>query len=250
MSNKRLIYLDYLRVLAAISVIVLHVSAKYFHSVDTHSLRWVAIVLYNSITRWGVPVFVMISGFLFLNREKSIKELYKKNILRIIIVFIIWSFIYAVFNYYTTDINLKKVIIQFIKGPNHLWYLKMIVLLYMMVPLLKKIIENKKLMYYFLLLTFIFSFVLPHLLKAITICFGDAYKLVDYFMKQMNLNFIMGFAFYFVLGYFLNNVKLSKKSTRILYILGIIGFASTFVFTLILPEYTTKKVMFICFFSN
>lgn len=45
--------------------------------------------------RWGVPVFVMISGALFLSKnEISTKVIFSKYVLRIVTAFAAWSFIY------------------------------------------------------------------------------------------------------------------------------------------------------------
>ena len=66
---------DYLRVLASFGVIILHIAAKKFLSLSVYSNEWQVLNFYDSIVRWTVPVFVMISGALFLNRDIPIRKL-------------------------------------------------------------------------------------------------------------------------------------------------------------------------------
>ena len=91
MKNNRIVYFDYLRIIAIFAVIVLHIAAHNWHGTDVNSFEWQMFNIYDSIVRWGVPVFVMISGALFLGKDISIKKLYNKHIFRIFLSLIIWS---------------------------------------------------------------------------------------------------------------------------------------------------------------
>lgn len=90
-SNHRTVYFDVLRIIAICAVVVLHMSAQNFVESGVDTPEWQALNFYDSIVRWSVPVFVMISGALFLDGENSIGKLYKKNIARIPVAFIFWS---------------------------------------------------------------------------------------------------------------------------------------------------------------
>lgn len=57
-SSKRIIYLDYLRVLATIAVITIHSSLIKWNEIDYMDKAYHATNLYNSISRWAVPVFL------------------------------------------------------------------------------------------------------------------------------------------------------------------------------------------------
>ena len=94
MPMQRIIYFDVLRIVAVFAVVVLHVCSRRF-IVAFPSTEWEVLNVYDSLTRWGVPVFVMISGALFLDEKKdfSIKRLYRKNVVRIICAFVCWSFV-------------------------------------------------------------------------------------------------------------------------------------------------------------
>ena len=58
-------YFDWLRVLATFGVMVLHVAAQNWLSVGIESFEWNAFNFYDSLERWTVPVFVMVSGRCF-----------------------------------------------------------------------------------------------------------------------------------------------------------------------------------------
>lgn len=95
--EDRTVYFDYLRVFATFSVIILHLSAQNWFTTDVNGFEWQVFNFYDSIVRWGVPVFVMISGALFLDREIATKTIYSRYVLRLLSSFVIWSAAYAVF---------------------------------------------------------------------------------------------------------------------------------------------------------
>lgn len=170
--QNRIEYLDILRIVATIAVIMIHVAASRWYFGDINSFDWIVIVTYDGIVRWAVPIFVMISGVLFLEKENiGITQLYRKYIFKIVIVFIIWSAIYLLDSVMRDNLNSKECIVKFFRGEFHMWYLHMIVGLYMLVPLLKEIVRNMTLTKYFLALTLVFTFVLPYI--------ADLFLLVD-----------------------------------------------------------------------
>lgn len=78
-GSERTVYFDYLRPVAVLAVIIIHLSAKNFESIDVNSSAWQTFNIFNSIARWSVPVFVMISGGGVSRQRNSCK----KNILKI-----------------------------------------------------------------------------------------------------------------------------------------------------------------------
>lgn len=85
---KRLVYMDWLRVLATIAVVTIHVSAGYVSVLDANNAsRWMAGNLFESISRASVPIFVMISGALLLKGTKdiSVGEFLQKRASKVII---------------------------------------------------------------------------------------------------------------------------------------------------------------------
>ena len=160
---NRTLYFDILRILATFAVIFLH-SACASWDMDNFSFDWNVRNIYDSAVRWCVPVFVMISGALFLNPEKhiSIKKLYTKNIVRIITAFFLWGTIYAAYNFFiNNDHNLIGFVLNILYGQFHFWFLFMIVGVYISIPILRQIAQNKTATKYFLIMAFVFTFILP-----------------------------------------------------------------------------------------
>lgn len=236
-QTERIIYYDFLRIISMVAVIVLHTAAERWGGVEVHSLAWKSFNFYDSIVRWAVPVFTMISGALFLSPSKNItvKRIYYKHIFRIVLAFFVWSSLYASRTLLKGN-GIKSFLASVIAGHYHMWFLIMLVGLYMIVPLLRQITANKDLTKYFLLLSFVFTFLIPAVFFALR-CIDRLYDSGFYDFAQsvydnINFHFALGFSFYFVLGYFLSTTSFSKKLEIICYILGIIGFISTVILSM------------------
>lgn len=228
-SNSRTVYFDFLRIIAIFAVVVLHVSAKNFYGAKADTLEWQAFNFYDSIVRWGVPVFVMISGALFLNGEHTIGKLYKKNVLRIIVAFVFWSMLYALNNMIHHHSGWKATLKQFLAGEGHMWFLFMIVGLYIIVPLVKPIVQSMELTKYFLLLSLIFTFAIPQAIKLVSLKYPGAGSFVNVVWNKVSFHFTLGYVGYFVLGYYLSKTELSRKVKRIIYFLSACGCFATII---------------------
>ncbi|MBO5477828.1 MAG: acyltransferase family protein [Clostridia bacterium] len=230
-KNQRIEYIDLLRIIATLAVIVIHVSAQNWYSTDITSYSWNLFNIYDSISRWAVPIFVMISGTLILSKEYDIKTIYSKKILRLFTAFLFWSLLYALVKYRNDGIF--TIITNFFKGNYHMWFIFMIMGLYMLSPILKKITELEKICEYFLIICFLISSVLPQI-SNLLLLFNNKY--LEAFSSAMssnieNLKLSLGYAGYFVLGYYLNNKNISKKTQYIIYGAGLLGFVSTVLLT-------------------
>ena len=232
--DSRVLYFDFLRVLACVAVITIHVAANEFKLIAVNSYEWMVFNVYDSLVRWGVPIFVMISGALFLapERQLDIKRLYTKNLFRIVIAFIVWSAIYAL-RKYCQGLRLGSAVFVFFKGGNHLWFLYMIAGLYLATPVLRKITESRKITQYFLILWLFFSVALPTvrglLLLSDKIFFFSDW--VDVFSDNINLKLVCGYTGYYVLGHWLHQNELSKKQRGIIFGLGVFGAGMIIVLT-------------------
>lgn len=163
--ENRTVYYDCLRVAATMAVILLHVAAMNWSNVDVNSREWFVFNFYDSIARWGVPVFVMISGALFLSKKTiSIKTLFFKYVLRMLTAFVVWSFIYYLvvpneiverFIGLFRPGKLEK-FINISTSHYHLWFVPMIAGIYICLPIIRKISEDEKISNYFLIISFVF----------------------------------------------------------------------------------------------
>lgn len=142
-TRRRVIYFDILRIVAIFFVVFVHLAAQHWADVDVSSRAWFAFNLYCTTGKWSVPIFVMISGALFLGRDVSISSILKKNVARIATVFLFWSGCYALIDLVFRHAPLSVVLSQFITGHYHLWFLYMIVGLYLLIPLLRPIASER-----------------------------------------------------------------------------------------------------------
>lgn len=123
-QTDRQAYYDILRFFATFAVMILHIAADNWYGTDIHSFEWNISNFYDSIVRWGVPVFTMISGALFLSGNQPIERIYKKNISRIITAFLFWSLFYASISF-VRGAGIKKCFRRFYK-----WTLSYVVFVY------------------------------------------------------------------------------------------------------------------------
>lgn len=250
----RQIELDCLRIIATFGVIILHTCSLHWGRVGVDTFSWQVFNFYESMVRWTVPVFVMISGALFLGRKQSVTKIFRKNIGRIITAYIFWSAAYSVMSFVLYSSGLKWAIKQFFLGYYHMWFLFMIVGLYIVTPFLQRIVESKELMKYFLGVSLVFTFILPQSIQLVTYRFGSIGQELDGILSNVNLYLTLGYVSYFVCGYYLNTTKVEGKNRRILFWLGGIGFLATIILTAVFSvkgqkatelfyEYCTVNVM-------
>ena len=237
---KRIEYFDYLRVFATFSVMILHISAQNWYTTDVNGIEWQVFNFFDSIVRWGVPVFVMLSGALFLNREITIRKLFSKYILRLVISYVVWSAIYALFSNGDAKVRFSNLIL----GHYHMWFIPMTVGTYICIPFIKSIIENEKNVKYYLVLSFVFAFFIPELFRLSCDFAGKiitwGVSAVSKYANIMNVNIVLGYTGYFILGYYLNKVDLGKEQRIIVYVLGLLGFISTIYLDLMAALKTQK----------
>lgn len=228
--NNRILYLDALRTAAAFSVVILHTATFQIYNADVASAEWNVMNIFDSVFRWGVPVFVMISGALLLDpkREWDPRRFYKKNFVRVAAAFLFWSAGYAVLDY-LQGIRLRTVAFNFITGHDHLWFVYMIAGLYLIIPLLRKLTESKRLTAYFLALWFLVSVLLPTF-RLLVSWYGDLYaRWVDIVADNIGLHLVIGYSGYFVLGHFLHTHEIKKTGRILLYVFGVLGVTATAV---------------------
>ncbi len=223
---QRIAYFDVLRILATFAVIVLHLSAQHWADTDVHTRAWQAFNLYDSAVRWAVPVFVMISGSLFLSGSQSIGHILKKNVLRIVTAFLFWSALYALFMVNFEDCPKELGIQQFLNGHYHMWFLFVIVALYLLVPLLRAVVRDEKLLRYSLLLALIFCFLLPQVTALLSLSAGE--YLVSLKVTAGKACYPLA---YFLLGYYLSSKEFPLTVKRAIYALGALCFVLTFALT-------------------
>lgn len=220
-QQKRQIELDILRFAAIFAVIATHLCGGPVKSLDINSTEWAFLNCLRAAVTWDVPVFVMISGCLFLDPKKQIplKKIYSKYIKHLILCFVFWSAIFQIFYRFTSNapLNWRGYITEFIIGPYPFWYLFMLVGLYMIIPFLRSFTDNKRLMEYFIVLFIASSFISNY---GVNLPYVG--EIISSVWSKTNFYFALGFTGYYVLGTYLSRYKVSTKVEIALYVLGII----------------------------
>jgi len=216
-TNTRILWIDYLRIYAIILVVLLHVSSNYIYNVD-YSLAWWVANIFDSFSRPGVPLFLMISGLLLLKNKDSIKEFYFKRLKKILIPYFFWSLFYILwYKYLNNDIITFKSLIEKIYNFNssfHLGFFNYLIGLYIIVPFLSEVFDNisKKRILYFLVLWFIFVPINATMIKFL----GSGISIgAELFTTKIGL-FILGFYLAFGKG-------INHKLYIFLYLFSLIG---------------------------
>lgn len=165
METKREIWVDWLRVLACLLVMVVHSAEPfYLNGYDTlilskSDLIWTSAI--DSAARMSVPLFVIASSYLLFPLRYSAGEFARKRAVRILIPFIIWSIAYALFSD-APAANLKSLLLNFNFTASHLWFIYMLLGIYIMMPMLSpwaKNVSRKELKVY--LAIWLFTTTLP-----------------------------------------------------------------------------------------
>ena len=109
-----------MRIFACFFVIFNHTGDRgvfLFSLYDANTLQFWLYMLVSVFCKFSVPLFFMIFGALMLQREpESLKKLWVRRILRMMLILLIWSFFYylvEVFWNSTQTINLKLYISVF-----------------------------------------------------------------------------------------------------------------------------------------
>lgn len=221
-GKNRHIYIDILRIVACILVILVHVSAMDWDAYGVTSLEWKTMNVVNCLGMGGVAIFLMISGALFLQpgRELTVKYVWKK-ILWLFVIYVFWLCFYNGMPLLTGELpwdyqTIRYTVIDNILyggGVYHLWYLPALIAIYMLVPLMKPALASKQNCEYFLVLFAVFGATIPLLLR-----FQN--PLTPYllsFQNRFGVYFITCYMGYFVLGHYLHQFAPRLKGKKLLY---------------------------------
>lgn len=145
--GERVVFLDYLRVIACFMVIMVHSCEFFFIDGDSIGIRsvsdgfWVSVI--DSALRSSVPLFVMASSYLLLPLRGSSESFLKRRFVRVFVPFAVWSLLYAILPWSWgestfTDVqnNLLRLLWNFNAASGHLWFIYMLIGLYLFMPVL------------------------------------------------------------------------------------------------------------------
>ena len=213
--------IDIIRIFAFVFIVMLHtLNRQYGLNV------WIGGYAVISI---GVNLFIMVSGYLLLDRDEPMKDFLKKRFFGIIPLFVVFNVIYIYFY--------KLPVLPILKGKSfaapHFWYIYMIIGIYLLTPWLRKVLPYaEKETFYVTVLWFLCNVLNPN-------------------MRYFNLpeipfsNFpITGFLGYYLIGYYLKKYLWKIKKIPLFYTILVYsaGFLISAVFTKYVLNSTGKRV--------
>lgn len=142
---ERKVYIDFLKIIAIYMVLFNHTGINGFVLFTVaRTSKLYPLYLFNSIfIKIAVPLFLMTSGALLLNKKETYKDLMKKRFLKYLFILILGSVI--AYLYTCLRINPQKIsVIQFLEllYTSHVstayWYLYMYLAYILILPLLRK----------------------------------------------------------------------------------------------------------------
>jgi len=239
-NQKNIHWLDTLRTLALIGVIIIHVSTPTVKMIYGKNMEfwWIGNIL-DSAVRFSVPLFLMLSGATMLGKEYKSGEFYKKRILRVLIPFLFWMAVYWIYRWlmlepvrkpetfngilqWGRDLFLKEGISK------HFWYIYMILFIYLFIPFIGKELRNIKktviliLLMIWAVLTFIcmdiplnlYNWSGEYLSKIFGYFLYSGYLVLGFFLSKLSTDSKK--IKYFALSFFILSIFISAVSTYIL----------------------------------
>ena len=180
------------------------------------SISWGVVDVYQSISVIGTPLFVLLSGALLLQPEKteSLSSFFKKRWNRIGLPFFFWSTIYFVWVFVVQNapFSIEAVVQGLLNGAyTQFWYIYVLVGIYLWTPILRIFINHAdpKLIKYFIIIWFVGASLIP------------LFDLLTIFQIHRDVFTITGFVGYFVLGSYLTTIKLRRSTIVKLFLLGV-----------------------------
>ena len=220
---------DVLRLAASFSVALLHSAAARMSGLEPMAEGAWAPCLVNSLCRFGVPVFVMISGRYLLASECSIRRAATKAA-KAMGAMLLWAAVYLGYELLTgwQPGGAGDVVWRLLTQPVHLWYFYAAAGLYLLSPVLSVFTRHatRRQFLYGLALTGFLGCIVVIALRT------SQFPLLAAVMEQTKLPYTTGFLFCYLLGYYLFRYPLGRRGLLLLGGAGLLGWAVTFAGTM------------------
>ncbi|HSB03123.1 MAG TPA: acyltransferase family protein [Anaerolineales bacterium] len=225
-------WIDVIRVAAIYLVVIVHVSGQLTNiwgKVPTD--QWFLASIYGGIARICVPLFFMISGYLLLPRSESLGAFYAKRIPKILIPLLVWSLIYLGWycgnhpNACTPGFVWNLLLVQ--GAYYHLWFLYTLLGIYLILPVLRLMFQpetDREILWYLIVLWLVFQGLLTL-----------AHKFWN-FSINLSAPLAGGYVGYFVLGYLLGDIILSRSKIILSAVVWVISTLGTIIGTYLLTR--------------
>ena len=217
--TKRNFGLSYCRALATIAIITLHIGFVLSTTFNFVLSDKIALRMFVNCSMWAVPIFLMVTGVLNLDPDKTltISKLVKKYIYRIFLSIVIFVAIYQIVDILieNKNFNLVQEILLYLenlyRGRTYspMWYLYMLIGLYLMMPMYRAFVKvgTDSEIKFVLLVYVLFISIIPTI---------GVFK----FSSGFYIHELTIYPFYMILGYILSSelVKISQFKSAIIFI--------------------------------
>lgn len=219
-KDTHIIYLDILRIIAVLQIIIVHISGwGGIESTSIGDFNWLGFDFWGFFGGMGNPLFIMISGAVWCNplKKVEIKKLYCKNIKRLLMALFFWSFMYNILNRKSIELFLSGGLYEFIYKkswsiPGHFWFILMIVGIYILLPGIKVIVADDRVLSYLIKIFIFLVILIPSLLSWKLFEVSGSLKEINSTIK--NNYDTLGITHWVNYGYFLYGYYLSKISVK------------------------------------
>lgn len=218
---------DVLKVLAIYAVILIHSAGPYLIRYEERGFHdWWAGNLWDSASRWCIPVFVMLSGYFLIEkyREDTFWSFFGRRFFRVLIPLVIWSFIYFLWRVYANEEDLRLISFfpMLFMEPiyYHLWYMYLVIELYLLAPIVGLYMKHSccRHNWYYIALWFVMTVVLT---------FIESWFNVRTYISIGTENSIFKFAGYFALGWMMRDFEVNWSRKLLFLLLFSLGFLVT-----------------------
>ncbi len=230
-TKPKYLYLEVMRIIAVFWVIFNHTAKDGFFLFSLRpvgSIQFWTYMFFSVFCKFAVPLFLMISGAVLLGKKPDgLKILYKKRILRMAVVLVVFSFAYYVQGIYLSDevfsisSFLKKLYTSYMQS--HLWYMYAYIAFLISLPFLQSLVANLETKYFYYLIGIVLIIKIIWVIEYRS-CLGE----ITIYEKIEPLWLCTNIVLYPIIGYFLQNkVILRKKDLLILWISNIAGICTS-----------------------
>lgn len=139
MEDKRIVWIDWMRVAACFMVFVVHSTEPFYLGgegsliSDSTDAFWVSF--FDTLVRSCVPLFVIASSYLQFPVHYSTGEFFRRRAVRILVPFVLWTVVYALAWGEPAE-NFRNLLFNFNYASGHLWFVYMLIGVYIIMPML------------------------------------------------------------------------------------------------------------------
>ncbi|MBQ7310863.1 MAG: acyltransferase [Alistipes sp.] len=215
MNSNRVVFLDYLRIVACFMVMLVHACEPFYlggegtYIANSYDAFWVTI--FDSALRCAVPLFIMTSSYLLFPLKVDSVDFFRRRVVRVLVPLTVWSILYALVPMWGCgegfDIvaNLRNLLLNFNMHSGHLWFVYMLIGVYILMPLLSPWIEKvSKCGEQIFIAAWAFTTLVPFLNQVALTLFGRAevYGVANW-NEFGSLYYISGFIGYVVVAHYI-----------------------------------------------